>query len=248
MELSREVGNSDPNNFEAAQALMVRGKGIGAETLDRLYHGTFLLGEPQAYMLAGFGILCFFASWHDGLVRDDKYPGYGRQHKLYSEAYDNYDAELGEVTERLIEAQRKNVAHIQTLKKNLIASIERVPLIVQASQGLTAACNNALITLNANFQQLVTEYRMANESKRQEDVPDYFKSPAELTPLVLNAPTFPALDTQVAEKLENMLDEFANELHSRYGEVLAQLRDGPTVLREAENLRCHPLTVEANSG
>lgn len=248
MELARDASNSDPSDFEAASAQLNKMQAIGADTIDRLIDTPFALGEPQAYLLAIFGMLCFFVSWHDGLIRDDKYPGYGRQNKLYEDAYDDYDSELEEVTTRLLAAQRENVTHIQNLKKDLISSIERVPLIVQASQGLTAACDNALVTLNANLQQLATEYRMANQAKRNDDPPDYFQSPAELTALDLNIPNFPPLEVGVAQKLEKMLDGFAEELHSKYGEILDRLQDGPTILRDAENLECHPLTVERRDG
>lgn len=248
MELAREAASTDVDNLEATQALMDRMLGIGEETLVRLVESTINLGEPQAFMLAGFGMLCFLVSWYDGLVRDDKYPGYGRQQKLYSEAYDNYDLELEGVTERLLEAQRHHVAHIRVHKDNLVTSIERVPLIVQASQGLTASCRNALGTLQTHLQQLVAEYRMANQSKRTESSPNYFESPVELTPLELREPAFPPIDDQLAERLIVILDEFAGELHSQYAEILNKLEDGPAVLRGAENLRCHPLTVEAKNG
>jgi hypothetical protein len=248
IEIARGSLAVDRGDLEASQVLAQRVLGIGSETIERLTTAPWAFGEPQAILLALFGIVCLLVSWHDGLVRDDKYPKYGKQFRLYSEAYDAYDEELSAVTQRLIEAQKANVDHIQSLKRDLVASVQRVPLVIQSSRSLTDNCKNALATLQTQLQQLVTEYRMANQSKRSQDRPAYFDSRVDLSPLPINSPVFPNIDDGVKQKLETALDQFSGEIHSKYAKILAELHDGPSVLRQAEGLRVHPLTVETDDG
>lgn len=248
IEIARGSLTVDRGDLEASQILAQRALGIGSETIERLTTAPWAFGEPQAIMLAVFGMLCLLISWHDGLVRDDKYPGYGKQFRSYNQAYEEYDEELSAVTERLIAAQKANVDHIQSLKRDLVASVQRVPVIIQSSDGLTFSCRNALATLQTYFQQLVTEYRMANQSKRSEDRPTYFDSGVDLSPLTINTPVFPDIDDGIKQKLETALDQFSGEIHSKYAKILAELHDGPSILRQEKGLRAHPLTVEADVG
>lgn len=248
MENARAGVNSDPRDFAQATEIMNRMLGAGVETIDRLTTTPLSLGEPQAYMLAGFGLLCFLVSWLDGLVKDDKYPNYGHQQYSFDSAYQDYADELDDVTERLLEAQRVNVGHIKSLKKELVAKIESLPLIVQLSNDLNLECRNALATLDTRFQQLIIEYRMANQMARKEDPPSYFDEQVRLPEPFLNIPSFPAFDESMKSRLEATLEGFAQELHGQYSKHINKLQSAPSVLDKASGLDRHPMTVEASYG
>ncbi|MDB9756613.1 hypothetical protein OAB62_02915 [Pseudomonadales bacterium] len=203
---------------------------IGVRAVDRLTDNWFFIGDTYSYLLFILGLICFFISLYEGIIKDDPYPKYGEKSTNFQDLYEDFSDTKDEIIEALKVSREGGVKEIDKLKKGLVTSIERIPSISARSVALKASCESAILLLNTRYIQLIAEYRDANRIARSDPAPDYFDSEVSLPEVNLQDPIVREIPDNVRNPLLSRVNDFSNKLHSEFEKIIAEVESAEKVL------------------
>ena len=239
--LSMELAQESVTAFgdrEAQWEVFERTMSLSADSLARLQHSGFDLGDTWSYLLFFIGAICFLVAFVEGFRSADTYPQYTRLSKRFEHHFDTYEEAVSDIIEQLTSDQAAAVKDIERFKHDIAQSYAKVPEIVSRSITLTNNCEAAVAGLDTRLMQLVQEYRTANQKERTQEAPTYFHEKLDVPALTMSHPQFPDLDEGVKKELEETLAKFVEKLHAKFK---IMVRD---IVPAEQVLDAYPLSVE----
>ncbi len=163
---------------------------VGSDTFLRFSEGVIAFDSFQSALLALLGFLFFCVSSWKWFDRDDRYPGYGRKHRLLEKKQGDYISqnkyaldELESVFDRYKEKLNDIVHCLEAKKTRLREHRIRGKRIISEFE-----INMRQYQLDLN--ELLGAYFDANRSTRTESEPAWFSEPCSIDPKILIPPSF----------------------------------------------------------
>lgn len=194
---------------------------------ENLVRAPFALQDAQSWLLAFLGVGFSLSALISASGLDDRYLFYGEIGRAREDAFKRYNDEKTIALEGFM--QRRDEAVEQMTQ--VIAALRRQEydkrLAIEGRNRLYRDFSAYLDHLAVIHQQLVTQYREANEDARSGGVPAYFRQPpARLACLQPPPPlsTVPELDEDAREAAVERMRHFIKEVNSEMTEYGAAYR------------------------
>lgn len=141
-----------------------------------LSKGFFAIDNVEAWVLFVIGLVCSIFALLKSYFADDRYPGYGQEHRRYAEAKRAYTEQKQRLRNRIAAIVDQGRAELDKLVERGRQGCNDYRSLVAQIKGLeqdNAAFERAI---DAAFHSLLKQYREANEKVRSSDSPAYFKT------------------------------------------------------------------------
>jgi len=238
MELAQRAQSTATSNFEQLADLQRESLAIGQVALERTLSQGLLFPDLISFMLFMVGVFCGVLAAYEGISRADRFPGYTKLSRSFTEAYESYEDLLGDCADRIKSEREKASQKLKALKRALTASLEKAPAIIEASRGTTRKLEQALMVLSSRHHQLIGEYRAANAKARSEPSPAYFSSAPELPIPSFEPPDFGAIPRDRAAQVIGRIERALVDLHKQVDREIEKLP------RTEDVITSYPLRIE----
>lgn len=196
---------------------------VGADTFVRFSEGYIAFDSFQSALLALLGFLFFcVASWK-WLDRDDRYPGYGKKHRMLQEKQDDYKSRY-EIAADILSKEYKNYEDkLKDVLQRLVMQQTRWrEHRVQGSQVVADFPTN-LKQYQHDMNQLLGAYFRANRAERSEPEPDWFSETVEIDKELLVPPDFNVPEQTSLKSVADLVKEAIGELQDFYRELRKEI-------------------------
>ncbi len=236
-------------------ALIGGAENAGALAMQTLTQNPIGLAEPSSWILATLTFAAgIFALW-EGYVLDDRYPGYGRVHRMAEEAANEYGDYISALRAELATYRQSLLERLEAAQRACDASLVELKGAIADKQRLGDEMPNQIRSLQSALVALVMTFRQANNLGRQgRPSPDYFRTTPQLDSRVL--PDFSTdadlallaqQQVQVAEFLGTQADiraRIQSAFNDRYSSLLT-VNELFNPARNQENADTKPHVIQA---
>jgi hypothetical protein len=206
--------------------------------LDNFLEKPFGLKDTISWFLWLFGVALSIGGLLSGYRSDDVYPRYGDLERRYNKLFSRYVDAIEDTIEILGDKRDEGSIEIDDARKALEMEFRKIPNMVTNAGALQSRCNLALERLDTDFNLLVKEYRQANQRNRSTPAPEYFDRPVSLGKHEL--PSFESPAIEKPEKAVKVLQNFSDQLHEMFDEIIESLASTRQVLQDG-----YPFKVNA---
>lgn len=214
MEITAVIANIGQNaSDEQLLVLMGRQAEILSQVMARMAENPFGLNDFASWMLFILGFALSAIALIDGIRRKDPYPGYGDQAIAYEHAEEEYNAQIDEFNETLIDMREQGVADINEYKAEIKSSLQSIPTIINGCQDLLDAYKNALDTITTDYETLIMLYRQENLKARENSAPEYFQEKPSIQFVIPEIRTLETPKGIDENEIFEQVDSFASTLH-----------------------------------
>ncbi len=191
---------------------------VGSDTFIRFSEGYVAFDSFQSALLALLGFLFFCVSSWKWLDRDDRYPGYGKKHRMLQEKQEDYKSRYKNAANEL----RKEFKLYENKLEDILHQLRAQQTRWRESriQG-----NRVIEDFPTNMQQyqhdlneLLGHYFHANLSARSEPEPTWFSESVKIDKELLSPPEFKVPKQTSLKSVADRVDEAINELQKFYEE------------------------------
>lgn len=208
----RDVLGTDPDN--AARL-----------ALENIHNNPFGLTEVHSWFLFILSLIFATGAGYDTYSMDDKYPGYGKMHKQYVQAKQDYEIEIDDIRTQLEDLKKSSLEDLEKASNKSQNDLLQLSGTIQ-DKSLTKTKLDAFLNDAENCKTaLLQTFRNVNQLHRRTPNPNYFNNYIDLHPLAI--PDFCTeedqqkyakrheeiqnLSAQILEIKENIQAAFVNE-------------------------------------
>ena len=217
-------------DLELLQEIANRVNEIGATALREFVESPFGIDDTWSWLLAIAGFVAFLLSLREGYARNDVYPGYGELARTYHEQLEAYSEEERDAISLLKKERDRGVKGINDEKQKLIDQLQQAPRLLQEIRSLEIRYENALRTLNSDYQSLIEEYRQTNRDTRSTPEPTYFRDIPKLDEAPIDGIDIPTLDGIDQQKLIDTMETFSQRLQEEFDRLVKEVRTSAEVI------------------
>ena len=204
----------------------------GAQVVERMRNTPFNLQEAESWLLFGIGLIFSSIAFFDGRKWDDPYPGYGAIDRRMRRAQDDHRNAIEDFSHDMDDIRTDACGTVARLIREDKQLPQEQLKIADRQRRLFTEYNHHLDHLQNLGAALVTEYRDANKSARQDgQIPLAHKRPWNLTTLRLHVED-PSADTPLPSdarlaKLQKQQDMATKGIHDRYEQLRVSVLGEP---------------------
>ncbi|MFN3076560.1 MAG: hypothetical protein ABT940_06750 [Alphaproteobacteria bacterium] len=191
-------------------------------TIPSLRNGPFSIDNFDAWVLFCIGLMFSTMALIDGYKADDHYPGYGKVHRRYRKALDEYEAAKQSLRNAINGAVDDGLKNLRRLADDARQSCNEYARLVADSRRLDEDYKTFANDCEEAYKALLTTYREANRKVRATNPPAYFNQfPPLCTHPELDLGNLDAADVRVKqlEQEINDIDEMVSNQHDRFREI-----------------------------
>ena len=180
---------------------------VASQALESLISHPFVLKDMFSWLLTFLTVFFGVASFIDGYVLKDKYPGYGKVQYEADKARDDYEHELNECRQELAEIKEAYLKglddDLKEAQKNIISFKAEIQKKKASCQRLTGTLDVAANIIGA----LIALFRTENKVARTTPAPSYFDQPLQVQKLDIPDFSTHQDESSLAEQ-QKLLDTF----------------------------------------
>lgn len=201
----------------------------------------FFLGGADSVTLFFFSLgFALFAMW-DGLIADDRYPGYGEVTRTAAKTREEFDSDVQEMREELVELRQE---HLDSFDKQIRDSQSGLALVTKEidwKEATSARLHQAILDADNSMDALLKEFRTENEVHRgSAPLPAYFPRKHVLSTLAL--PSFDTSGDRKALRNQEALvttliaseQEIRSRMHQVFESQMAPIESFENIFAERE--------------
>lgn len=183
----------------------------------------------QSWILFFMGFLFAIISFIDGILWDDRYPGYAKCARVAAEADEAYNALYQACLKELKKTSDDAVQALEGIKQNILHAGRRHDSIIDDHRRLIKSFDDHLEHLEHAGNHLLKLYRDTNRAMRDGEAPERFKKPWQIvkTPIDTSLPKAMLTREEILKitgAAEVKIDTGVRELHSQYDMGNEELR------------------------
>lgn len=199
---------------------------VGADTFVRFSEGFVAFDSFQSALLALLGFLFFCVSSWKWLDRDDRYPGYGKKHRMLQEKQDEYKRRYGIAADELRNEFKNYEDKLKDVLQKLVMQQTRWRENRVQGSRVVADFQTNLQQYQHDLNELLGAYFSANLAARSEPEPGWFSEKVEIDKELLIPPDFNVPEQTSLKSVADLVDEAIKELQKFYAE---QVKEIPTL-------------------
>ena len=206
---------------------------VGNDTFVRFSEGYVTFDSFDSALLALLGFLFFCVSAWKWLSRDDRYPGYGKKHRMLQEIQNDYRIRFERAENQLKVEYRNYENKLKDIRYRL--RVQQTKWRDHRVQG-----NSVVADFPINLKQyqhdlnfLLGIYYQANLTARTKPEPHWFFEPVEVDQEILSSPEFNVPEQTSLGSVADQIDKAIKELQRTFAEYRQEF---PT-LEEAMNYK-----------
>ena len=193
----------------------------------------FGIDEILSWMLVLLGYFLSFYALYEGVVWEDKYPGYGRLAKRYNDCHEEYQYLIEGMIVRIDNIREKAIVDVNMAKQRFNRALATIPDIEVRAESIHEAYIQACKKLSQDHEELVTLYRHVNKQHRTDPPPQYFDRVQSLEVPDVEKYSPERIDLEVdKEKVFGHIDNIARSLHERIGGLAESVPSADKVISE----------------
>ena len=190
---------------------------VGSDTFVRLSEGLVAFDSFQSALLALLGILFFCVSTWKWLDRDDRYPGYGKKHRLLKEIQDDYIERFDRATAELRAEFKDYESKLKDVLHRLVTQQERWRRNGIQGQQVVSDFSTNLKQYQHDLNELLGAYFRENRAARTEPEPAWFSQEVKVDKEILDPPEFKLPKQPSFKEVADVVDQAIKELQQFYG-------------------------------
>ena len=200
------------------------------------------LEDFQSWILFFMGFLFAIISFIDGILWDDRYPGYAKCARICGEADEAYNALYQGNLKELKKTSDGAVQALEDIKQNILLAGRRHDSIIDDHRRLIKSFNDHLEHLEHAGNHLLKLYRDTNRAMRDGEAPERFKKSWQITRTPIDTSLPKAMLTReeilkITSAAEIKIDNGVKELHYQYDMGSEELRPLAPHRRQPESAR-----------
>ncbi|MEM5330368.1 hypothetical protein VSR34_27730 [Paraburkholderia sp. JHI2823] len=209
----------DPSDFAEGGAAFKRAMSVAGY----VFIGHLPSSDFMSFILFFIGLVLSLIAFYKGYTSDDRYPGYSKRDRLFTEATKRYDGAMEVVRLKVSGEIQRRLTGMAAAKTQLLQLKARLDQIKNSVPVDVAALKASLTQLQRDFALVLNTYRQKNVSVRPVKAPDYFAQTPDLIGQYAH---------EDGSELLSHVDVAERQL-DRYRDLyLSQLNDG---MRDLEN-------------
>lgn len=182
---------------------------------DNFIANPFGIMEILSWLLVILGWVLSIVAFIDGMLRNERYPQYGRLHNEYKAVYGYYVSEMESFSSQMIEIRQEAIDYIDVKKGGVKNAMSSIPKIVKEAEVTFRKFTRARTNLYQDCKELFSLYRSENTKARTTRVPDYFGDDPSLELPGVEQYTPKRIDQGIdEEKILLDHDDLANSIHT----------------------------------
>ena len=187
------------------------------------------LGDFQSWLLFLMGFLFAIISFIDGILWDDRYPGYAKCAHAFAKADEAYNALYQVCLKGLKKTSDEAVQALEDIKQNVLLAGRQHDSIIDDHRRLIKSFDDHLEHLEHAGNHLLKLYRDTNRAMRDGEAPERFKKPWRIvrTPIDTSLPKAMLTREEILEitsAAKIKIDNGVRELHNQYDMGSEELR------------------------
>ena len=187
------------------------------------------LGDFQSWILFFMGFLFAIISFIDGILWDDRYPGYAKGARVFAEADDAYNEFYQACLKGLKKTSDDAVQALENIKQNILLAGRQHDSIIDDHRRLIKSFDDHLEHLEHAGNHLLQLYRDTNRAMRDGEAPERFKKPWSIVKTPVDTSLPKAMLTReeilkITSAAEIKIDKGVADLHNQYDMGSEELR------------------------
>ena len=187
------------------------------------------LKDFQSWILFFMGFLFAIISFIDGILWDDRYPGYAKCVRVFAEADEAYNAFYQASLKALKKTSDEAVQALEEIKQNILLAGRQHDSIIDDHRRLIKSFDDHLEHLEHTGNHLLKLYRDTNRAMRDGEAPARFKKPWSIvrTPVDTSLPKAMLTREEILKitgAAEIKIDNGVRDLHNQYDMGSEELR------------------------